>query len=323
LKDLVTLLLCSFVLAADVSTSLAAPIFRVESLGPPPGFDRASGFDVNESGDVLVQAFNAAFIWKNGTYNPLPSSNVVFSLTGSTAAGITTDGRPALWVDGVLTPLAVPSGGIMRGLAFDSNASGDAAGFWGIGVDDLPVVWHDGVPTVIGSRIGRARSINDAGVVVGGYTENLSPPAGFIYQGGTITDIPVDALAINNLGQVAGAGGMWDNGTVVATGLIGRDINDHTQITGDGQFWENGTLYDLNDLLDPATGAGWTITVSRGINNHGQIAASGTYNGGLSVPLLLTPIPEPSATLVLSVAPALLLRRRRTQVRRPHQNCAP
>ena len=316
MKRFVSPLLCSFVLASVGSTSPAAPIFRVESLGLPPGFDRASGFDVNESGDVLVQAFNTAFVWKNGSYTPLLSSNAVFSLTGSTAAGTTSDGRPALWLNGVLTLLDVPAGGTSRGLAFDSNASGDAVGFWGYGVEDLPVVWNDGVPTVIGSRIGRARSINDSGIVVGGYTDDAGPPAGFIHQDGTIIDIPVDALAINNIGQVTGAGGMWDNGSIVPTGLIGRDINDFTQITGDGYFWESGTLYHLNDLLDPATGAGWTINVSRGINNLGQIAATGTFDGSLSMPLLLTPIPEPSATLALMAVPPLVLRRRRTPVPR-------
>lgn len=291
-------LLCA--VAALVNTTAAAPVFHVEALGLPAGASSATGRDVNEQGQVLVQAASGAFVWEDGAYTQLPSSNLAMNFKGQRVAGAAFGSGAALWVDKVLTPLASGSGG----LAWDVNASGDAAGFIAgtssNGFRDTPVVWQQGVRIDIGggSRAGRARGISDDGVVAGSFDDS---GRGFIWRNGQITEFSLFALAMNNLHQVVGLGGMWDNGTITNTGMTGRDINDLTQISGDGKFWDSGTLYDLNAQLDDSSG-GWLITGSSGLNNQGQIAATGTYGGGPSTPLLLTPVPEPAGVLLLGSA---------------------
>ena len=49
----------------------------------------------------------------------------------------------------------------------------------------------------------------------------------------------------------------------------------------------------IDDLLDPVTGAGWTIQDLPGLNNHGQMAALGqrTVSPFNSAILLLDPLP--------------------------------
>ena len=55
-------------------------------------------------------------------------------------------------------------------------------------------------------------------------------------------------------------------------------------------IWRDGAVFALQDLLDPASGAGWTLTGAAAINNLGQIAGSATFNGQTRA-VLLTPLP--------------------------------
>ena len=68
-------------------------------------------------------------------------------------------------------------------------------------------------------------------------------------------------------------------------------------------------MLDLESLLD-ASGQGWTLHFAHDINDRGQIVATGIFN---DVPqaVLLTPVPEPAALMLLPVAGLALLRRRR------------
>jgi probable HAF family extracellular repeat protein len=77
-------------------------------------------------------------------------------------------------------------------------------------------------------------------------------------------------------------------------------INDAGQVVGSSGSQSQAFLWDsqngmrnLNNLLDPTTGAGWVITGARGINAAGQIVGTGT-NAAFSRPhaLLLTPVPQ-------------------------------
>jgi hypothetical protein len=62
-------------------------------------------------------------------------------------------------------------------------------------------------------------------------------------------------------------------------------------------------MLDLNDLI-PA-GSGFTLQAARGINDAGQIAGFGTFDGATHA-FLLTPVPEPSS-LVLACLGGLVL----------------
>jgi hypothetical protein len=84
------------------------------------------------------------------------------------------------------------------------------------------------------------------------------------------------ASAINTLGHILGTSayatpGTWDVGPV-------RTV-----------VWRDGGVFDIQSLLDPVSGAGWTVTHAAGINNLGQIVGTGTYNGQAAV-FVMTPV---------------------------------
>jgi len=153
-----------------------------------------------------------------------------------------------------------------------------------------------------------ATGINSAGQIVG-YTQSsygagygAGPSYGFIYSGGTVTQIPslggvayTFGNAINNAGQVAGLSlvsnsdvtdaYLYSGGTTTDLGNLsggpggysdGYGINDHTQIVGNSTvpnsngrerafLWQNGTMSDLGDLYGGSANA-WAYS----INNLGQ-----------------------------------------------------
>jgi probable HAF family extracellular repeat protein len=100
------------------------------------------------------------------------------------------------------------------------------------------------------------------------------------------------------------ATGMRDLGDLGGNYSEAHGINDLGQIVGystgggtRGFLYENGAMLDLNALIDPASG--WRIQTGNDINNAGQIvgiAQRDTEPWGHAV--LLTPVPEPSATAV-------------------------
>jgi uncharacterized membrane protein len=146
-----------------------------------------------------------------------------------------------------------------------------------------------------------AHSVIDLGVLPGGWTSI--------------------AWGMNNLGQVVGeshpgAGSravLWNNDPAhTATELlplpgdnygVAQEINDAGQVLGFSAYatpgtwnvgpsryvvWADGVAYDLNTVLDPVTGAGWTVTSAMALNNLGQIVGTGTLNGQLKA-FVMTP----------------------------------
>ena len=84
------------------------------------------------------------------------------------------------------------------------------------------------------------------------------------------------AIGVNNLGHVLGTSayvvpGTWN--------------------VGPSRFvvWRDGGVFDLQSLLDPVSGTGWTITGVSAINNLGQIGGSGSHNGQPTA-FLMTPV---------------------------------
>ena len=86
------------------------------------------------------------------------------------------------------------------------------------------------------------------------------------------------------------AGGMIDLGAFTTDGTsYGWGINDSDQAVGEADassgmrhafVWDRQRgKQDLNDLLDPATGTGWTLTRARSINANGWIAGQGRKDG--------------------------------------------
>jgi uncharacterized membrane protein len=133
-----------------------------------------------------------------------------------------------------------------------------------------------------------AYGINDFGQVVG----SSHPPFGnrpvvwnsdAAHTASELPQLPGDnsgqASRINNLGHVIGtsfysAPGTWDNATLPR--LV---------------VWRDGGVFELQSVLEPVTGAGWTLSSASAINNLGQIVGSGVHNGQARA-FLLTPIAQ-------------------------------
>jgi probable HAF family extracellular repeat protein len=195
-----------------------------------------------------------------------------------------------------------------------TNAAGGSAFLWteSGGAEDLGELPGSGL---YGTQ---AWGINDAGEVVG-----VSKGRAFLWtRSSGMQDLGVSLfpLAINNVGQVVGegvggaslwtsTGGMQDLGDLPGQQnySYATDINDAGQIIGNtfdetsgrhtGAFLWTSTagMQGITTLLD-SSGDGWFIEEVYGINNAGQIAATGRVVGDRfrTHALLLTPIPEPS-----------------------------
>ena len=119
------------------------------------------------------------------------------------------------------------------------------------------------------------------------------------------------AWGMNDLGEVVGESHppfgsrpvLWDNDaahTAVELPLLPGDnygsagrINNLGHILGSSAYGTPGTwdvgVFNLQSLLDPVTGNGWTITSVSGINNLGQIVGFGSHNGQ-PTPFVMTPV---------------------------------
>lgn len=147
-------------------------------------------------------------------------------------------------------------------------------------------LWQSGTVRDLGGLRGgtfsEAVSINASGVAVGfstltetqnGVTLDFGDRHAVVFQSGKITDLTPDlpfdvdafATAINGSGQIVGA----------------RE--------GSAFIWQNGVGTDLNTMIPAGTGV--TLTSANGINDSGQIVATGhpTANPNLTVAVVLTP----------------------------------
>jgi probable HAF family extracellular repeat protein len=165
-----------------------------------------------------------------------------------------------------------------------------------------------------------ALDINNEGQVVGYSDSKDGPYHAFRWSNGTMTDLGTlggnysEAYAINKAGDVVGTADitkssrdqhafLWSNasGTMTDLGTLtgddeyiyATDINNAGRVIGytnnDAFTWYKGTMTDLNTLLPE--NSGWKIIRVYAINNHGQIAGLGTFDGGDTyTAVLLTPV---------------------------------
>ncbi|WP_166894536.1 PEPxxWA-CTERM sorting domain-containing protein [Massilia sp. CCM 8734] len=220
----------------------------------------------------------------------------------------------------------------------------------------------------LGGKSSNADGINNAGQIVG-WAALAGPytPRAFLYEKGKMRDLGTlggewsSASAINEAGHVAGSsalggqggdhaflyvnGVMSDLGALSGMDSAARGMNNAGQVVGlsyqgwdinEAVLWEGGALFNLNSLIDPASG--WHLTDAGAINDLGQIAASGCHQG-LGVcgmlrldpasmlrldpasmlrldPASMAPVPEPSTWAMLLAGLALVgMRGRRRKVR--------
>jgi probable HAF family extracellular repeat protein len=183
-----------------------------------------------------------------------------------------------------------------------------------------------------------ASGINDAGKVVGSYWTNSTNDGlgAFLYSHETVTCLEsfggrvAEAFGINNSGLVVGysatsSGGtyacLWDaSGTTItmtnmntlstSRASYALSINNSGQAVGyfypalspaieRAFIYNNGSMMDLNSLITPTPG--WTLSRASGINDSGWICGYETDGSGQTRAFLLTPVPEPSAFVLLTV----------------------
>jgi probable HAF family extracellular repeat protein len=211
-----------------------------------------------------------------------------------------------LWQNGRITDLGL-------GTAFGINDSGQIVG----GNSSGAYVWQNGTFTQLGGN--GASAINASGQIVGSGS-NLHA---VLWQNGTMTDLGTlggnfsDAYGINASGAVVGVSRLagqvslnaflWQNGTMTDLGAgIANGINDSGLVVGQSSpngpavIWQNGVMTDLNSLIPPDSG--WTLLDATAVNDAGQIAGTGIYDGGPAFGFLLTPTPEPGTLRLLGIA---------------------
>jgi probable HAF family extracellular repeat protein len=193
----------------------------------------------------------------------------------------------------------------------------------------------------LGTLDGRAESssyaagINDSGIIVGYGSTATSPSRAIRFSGtgsgnfdlGALGGNISDANAINNAGHIVGEAQRSD-GEVHATrfsgtgvdadnidlGTLGGQstafaINEAGKIVGSSGIpdslpnafiYAGGVISNLNAKIGSAPG--WVLLEARGINDAGQIAATGRNSQGKTHALLLTPIETTGAATHFSVS---------------------
>lgn len=166
-----------------------------------------------------------------------------------------------------------------------------------------------------------ATAINELGQVAGYSSLGLSGPFhAFLHDGTQLRDLGTlpgsgnnsFAYALDDEGTAVGASDlgidrhavMFKDGTVIDLGTLGGfssaalGLNRRGEVVGWSDtvrhetaafVWRNGRMSRLDGLLDPTTGAGWTLFWATGVNDAGQIVGLGRRDGAERV-FLLTPM---------------------------------
>jgi probable HAF family extracellular repeat protein len=191
----------------------------------PPGMTGGVAYDINESGEIVVSAYNAStvrgFLWSGGSYYELPppagyccSQAYAINDAGDVAGHVNVAGggaHAAIWRARVPTDLQVTSGG--EGYAWDINNQGEVIGTFytsqGSGSQgSFRWTQASGLQLLGGSLDGgEALGINDNGQIVG-----WSPPA------------PGEPLIAY----------LWHNGTKQFLGALGGPSSVAMAITEEG-----------------------------------------------------------------------------------------
>lgn len=187
-----------------------------------------SGQIVGDSETVRGETIRHAFSWRNGSMQDIGAGAGSLSLSFAYAVDSTgraagsSDGRAALWVDGVPQDLGVLPGhtsSVARGV----NAAGLVVGESSSSPENSRAfVWESGVMRDLGALPGdgssSATAVNASGQIVGwSRSADGSMSHAVLWQGGAIVDLGTllppssgwkltRAAAINDLGQIVGTG---------------------------------------------------------------------------------------------------------------------
>ena len=296
-----------------------------------------TAYAINNSGDVVGGANSRAFLYHNGSLNIIDPGPSVATGINNSGQVVGYDSNAAfLYSSGALTALPLPSpGGLSPSAApIRINSSGDIAanvsGAYCGGPTPKSVIYRNGIATClnVGPGFIAAKGINDSGVVVG-IMFDFWP---FINaDGGLNMQIPGffdgSANAINNSVQVVGSGAwviagssgrgafLYSDGVVTDLNALGGFTSSSANAinlagvvvgTGDGFafLYADGAFANLNALL--ANDVGTSLTSATGINDSGQIIASGANGHGFLLTPAAASVPEPASGVLFALGILLL-----------------
>ncbi|MEX5634853.1 hypothetical protein [Parafrankia sp. FMc2] len=250
--------------------------YELIALTLPAGLSAGSTTALNDEGVIIGQAWSDGYastgvVWRRGVPAVIEDSSPVAVNGAGQVAGnrypATGPRHGFVWADGTLTTLAPTSPGPNRfSTVSDIAADGTVVG---LSSSDLPLdgsvgpeetstratVWHDGVPTDLGTLGGgwsSADLVNDRGQVAGVSQTAADEQHAFLSVAGTLRDLGTLGgtyswpVAMNNRGQVVGASATAD---------------EHTHAV----LWDGGQAIDLG------VAPGFTDSTAVGINEHGQV----------------------------------------------------
>jgi probable HAF family extracellular repeat protein len=210
-------------------------------------------------------------------------------------------------------------------------------------VVDTPGVGMVDLGTLPGGDHSIANAINNNGWITGNSTADGGPPRPFLYTsaGGMVqlSDAQGSGRAINDRGDVAGwlieqgrfrsfvhrpgegldvfssegdsmAIGLNNRGAVVGSDFINIDAGESRAF----YYSPQTGMVNLNDALDPASGAGWVIEAANDINDMGWIVGHGEINGETHA-VLLKPVPEPETWALMFAGLGVLAYMKRSRRR--------
>jgi probable HAF family extracellular repeat protein len=297
-----------------------------------PGADSSQANGINTSGQAVGTAFTIlgaqAGVWTDGLFSNLGtlggsnSYGMAINDAGSAAGSASLasgDAHAFLFRNGKMSDLGT-LGNTSWSSGYGINKNNQVVGYsttmnggfhafrWSesTGMADLG--------TLGGSSYGMG--INDNGDVVGASAAPTGFLHAFVWSGGAMQDL-------GTLGGTSSfAYGINSSGQIVGYSYIPESENSRAFL------WMAGGLLDLNSLLP--SDSGWELNAAYAINDNGQIAGMGTYQGELRA-FRLDPqdvtraleafseaaaIPEPGTLTLLGAGAALLAASIRARGRR-------
>ncbi|WP_436763651.1 PKD domain-containing protein [Streptosporangium sp. V21-05] len=292
----------------DGNLTSRALVYRGEALTQLQPESTGSAVDLNDSGQVFGVTNDKYVMWDQGSARRLPDTPQ-FSLgtadttgqindagivagahvTNWDALGTPTGWHPAVYRDGVTTPLVIPACRLDGGLAHDVNATGLVVGEGlcntGSEVTHHAYTWKDGRRTDLGE--GQAIVVNNYGLV-GGFSGAPSLTTPTLWLDGHRYDLR-DLLPLPSCKAKPGAG----RPCMDLSALL--DVNSSGQILAKGVIRDHGNEgYEERErsfLLTPSTaradlelthtvsavepGPGSTVTWTSTVTNHGPDTAIG------------------------------------------------
>jgi probable HAF family extracellular repeat protein len=287
-----------------------------------PGTDSSQANGMNSSGQAVGTAFTIlgaqAGIWTDGLFSNLgtlggsDSYGMAINDAGSVAgsAGLESgDAHAFLFHNGKMNDLGT-LGNTSWSSGYGVNKNNQVVGYSSTTNGGFHAFrWSENegmadIGTLGGNSYGMA--INDDGDVVGASAAPTGFLHGFVWSGGVMQDLGTLG------GSSSFAYGINGRGQIVGYSYIPESENSHAFL------WMAGGLLDLNSMLP--TDSGWELNAAYAINDNGQIAGMGTYQGELRAfrldPQVVTraleafseaaAIPEPGTLPMLGAGAALL-----------------